>query len=322
MKISYHISHEQCSPRDLLALVQHAESAGFDAAFSSDHLQPWLHSQGESGFLWAWLGAALQATQHLCFSAITVPGGWRYHPAIVAQAIATVCTMYPSRLPWIAFGSGEALNEGVVGHGWPPKAERDRRLQEGCQIIRELLSGATVTRSQGIVTDQARLWTRPTQAPLLIGAAVSAATAAWLADWADGLLTAAKNIDDLSKIIAAFRSKAPHKPVHAKIDLSWAPSAEMALSFAHDQWRYQCLPAHLLQELRTPEAFEHAARAVQPQDMHNAVLISADLAQHREWLQQRARLGLSSIDLHNVGPNQHEFIEAFGKHVLPAVRGV
>jgi probable non-F420 flavinoid oxidoreductase len=322
MKISYHVSHEQFSPRELLELVQHAEAAGFDAAFSSDHLQPWLRSQGESGFLWSWLGSALQATQHLSFGAITVPCGWRYHPVIVAQAIATVCSMYPGRVPWIAFGSGEALNEGVMGRGWPPKSERNQRLQQGCQIIRELLSGASVTQSAGIITDHARLWTRPTQPPLLIGAAVSAATACSMADWADGLLTTAMKSEDLAAIIAAFRQRAPHKPVHAKIDLSWATSEDLALTHAYEQWRYQCLSATQLQELKTPEEFEQASSSVRPQDLRDAVLVSADLTQQLQWLQQRARLGVDSIDLHNVGPNQHEFIEAFGTHVLPALRAM
>lgn len=106
---SYHISHEQFAPSELLRLVQHAEAVGFDAAFSSDHLQLWAAAQGHSGFAWSWLGAALQATGRLTFGAITVPGGWRYQPVVLAQAVATLAEMFPDRVPWIALGSGEAV---------------------------------------------------------------------------------------------------------------------------------------------------------------------------------------------------------------------
>jgi alkanesulfonate monooxygenase SsuD/methylene tetrahydromethanopterin reductase-like flavin-dependent oxidoreductase (luciferase family) len=129
-RISYHVSHEQFSPRELLRYVREAEAAGFDAAFSSDHLQPWAPSQGQSGFAWAWLGAALAQTERLSFSVITVPGGWRYHPAVLAQAIATLGQMFPGRLPWVAVGTGETINERMVGLDWPEKGERNARLRE------------------------------------------------------------------------------------------------------------------------------------------------------------------------------------------------
>src|SRR5687767_11537367 len=141
---SYHASHEQFSPRDLLQFVCAAEQSGFDAAFSSDHLQPWGAIQGHSANLWSWLGAAMQATSRLQFGAITVPGGWRYHPVVTAHALGTLTQMYPDRLPWIALGSGEAINERTVGLGWPDKDERDARLAEAASIIRRLLAGETV----------------------------------------------------------------------------------------------------------------------------------------------------------------------------------
>lgn len=320
VKISYHVSHEQFSPRELLDLVRHAEDVGFDAAFSSDHIQPWLPDQGHSGYLWAWLGAAMQATHRLTFAAITVPGGWRHHPTVAAQAIATIGQMFPGRMPWIALGSGEALNECVVGQGWPEKAERNARLKEGADVIRHLLRGETVSQSGHFSTLEARIWSRPQSAPRLIGAALSEATAAFVAEWADGLLTTARHVDDLRRICAAFRASAPNKPMHAKIDLCWAPTDLDAMRQAHTQWRAHCLPKDELATLRTPEQFEHAARAIAPENVHQAVLISSDLGQHIEWLRERMALGFESIDLHQVGRDQHEFIEAFGSRVLPALR--
>src|SRR5919202_3358811 len=132
-RIGYHASHEQFAPSELLRLVQCAEAAGFDCAMSSDHFRPWGPSQGQSGFAWAWLGAALQATSRP-FGVISAPG-YRYQPAILAQAAATLCEMFPGRL-WLALGSGQRLNEDLTGTAWPNKEERNARLEECAGIMR------------------------------------------------------------------------------------------------------------------------------------------------------------------------------------------
>jgi coenzyme F420-dependent glucose-6-phosphate dehydrogenase len=320
IEISYHISHEQFSPRELLTLVRQAEDAGFDAAFSSDHIQPWTPAQGHSGFIWSWLGAALQATQRLRFSGITVPGNWRYHPAVAAQAIATLGEMFPGRVPWFALGSGEALNECIVGEGWPEKEERHARLQEAADMMRALLKGERATGSPHIPAEGARLWSRPAEPTQLFGAALSETTAEWMGSWAEGLLTTAPDLAKLSRIVAAFGRHGRGKPMHAKVDLSWAPTEAQALAQAHEQWRAHAVKGGVAAELRMPEQFEDAARLVTPEQVRDVVLVSSSLQQHIEWLQERAALGFESLDLHNVGRNQSEFIEAFGRHVLPALR--
>jgi probable non-F420 flavinoid oxidoreductase len=318
--ISYHASHEQFSPRRLIELACRAEAAGFDAVFSSDHIHPWTPTQGHSGFMWAWLGAAMQATQRIPFAAITIPGGWRYHPAVTAQAIASIGEMFPGRLPWVALGSGEALNERVTGAAWPAKPERNQRLHAAAQIIHELLAGKTVTRDGIIPTREARVWSRPVATTRLIGAALTTDTASWLSTWADGLLTVATDLQAATNTVQAFRSGADNKPVYAKLDLSWAPTEQQALAQAHEQWRVQALARNKLAELSTPDEFEQAGNTVAPEEMHDAVLVSADLDQHIEWIKERQALGFEMLDLHNVGTNQQEFIDAFGKHVLPALR--
>src|SRR5690348_6515386 len=121
-RIGYHISHEQCKPSLLLKYAQMAEAAGFNAALSSDHFNPWNRAQGQSGFAWSWLGAAMQATG-LSYGVVNAPGQ-RYHPAIIAQASATLAELFPGRF-WIALGSGQALNETITGQRWPSKAERN-----------------------------------------------------------------------------------------------------------------------------------------------------------------------------------------------------
>jgi probable non-F420 flavinoid oxidoreductase len=318
---SYHASHEQFAPGELLAWVQRAEGAGFDGAFSSDHLQPWGLAQGHSGFAWSWIGAALQATQKVTFSLITVPGGWRYQPVVLAQAIATLAQMYEGRLPWVALGSGQAINERTVGTDWPGKCDRNKRLFEGGQIIKRLLAGETVTHQGSVSALNARVWSRPQQVPKLVGAAVSEQTAEWLGDWADGLLTAGHDPEKLAKIVAAFRRGGGQgKPIYLKLGLSWAAGAAEALRQAHEQWRFNVLGGDVSWELARPEDFEQATRFVRPEDLHDSLFISHEAAAHIERLSALAELGFDAIVLHNVGRNQAEFIDAFADRVLPHLR--
>ena len=155
----------------------------------SDHFAPWSERQGHSAFAWSWLGAALQATD-LSFGAVNAPGQ-RYHPAIIAQAIATLSAMYEGRF-WVALGSGESANEHITGAAWPRKELRNQRLRECVEVIRALLAGEEVNHDGLVTVDRARVWTLPETQPLLLAAAVSAETAGWAAEWADGLATVAQ----------------------------------------------------------------------------------------------------------------------------------
>jgi probable non-F420 flavinoid oxidoreductase len=319
--VSYHASHEQFDPDELLRLAVLAERAGFDAIFSSDHLQPWAPEQGASGFAWSWLGAAMQATTRCTFAAITVPSGWRYHPVVLAQAIATLGLMFPKRLPWIAFGSGEAINECIVGADWPAKDERNARLKEGAGLVRALLAGARVTHRGRVQAVNAKLWSRPSEPAQIVGAATSEQTAAWLASWADGLLTTCHDVKRLKRVIDAFRDAGgAGKPVHVKIDVSWAETERGALEQAHEQWRYNMLGAGVNWDIADPSHFERAARFIRPEDVREAVFVSADLKRHAARLAEIGSLGVETLDIHNVGRNQSQFIEAFGRHVLPELK--
>ena len=317
--IGYHGSHEQLLPSALLRCVVAAEAAGFQAAMCSDHFAPWSSRQGHSGFAWSWLGAALQATG-LGFGVVNAPGQ-RYHPAIVAQAAATLSELFPGRF-WLALGSGEASNEHITGDRWPNKAQRRARLGEAVAVIRALLAGETVSH-QGLVTvDRARLWTLPEQSPPLIGAAISAETAAWVGGWADGLVTINQDHDTLRAVIDAFRSNGgEHKPLFLQVHLSWAADEDTALAVAHDQWSTNVFPTSVAMELELPEQFEAAARFVAPDDVRSAVLVSADLGRHAAWLGEYAELGFERLYLHEVGQAGHQrpFIDAFGSKVIPAL---
>jgi G6PDH family F420-dependent oxidoreductase len=154
----FHASHEQLDPRQLLACAQLAEAAGFERITASDHIQPWSEAQGQAGFVWSWLGAAMETTG-LSYRTVSAPG-WRYHPAVLAQAGATLSVMYPDRL-WMSLGSGEALNESITGLNWPAKPERNARLKECADVMRALWAGETVTHRGRIVVEEAKLYVRP-----------------------------------------------------------------------------------------------------------------------------------------------------------------
>jgi probable non-F420 flavinoid oxidoreductase len=316
-RIGIHASHEQIPPGRLLAAVRHAEAAGFGAAMCSDHFSPWSERQGESGFAWSWLGAALEATD-LSLGCVNAPGQ-RYHPAIIAQAAATLAEMYPGRF-WVALGTGEASNEHITGDRWPDKATRTARLRECVDIMRALFAGEVVDHDGLVTVDRARLWTLPEQPPKLIGAAVTEPTARWAGEWADGLVTINQPRRQLERVLAAFREGGGEgKPVFLQVHLSWAPDEQRALDIAYDQWRTNLYSPPLPWDLQTVEQFDEAARFVRPEDVRSGVLVSADLQQHVAWLQELAALGFDAVYLHHVGQELDPFIDAFGETVLPAL---
>jgi coenzyme F420-dependent glucose-6-phosphate dehydrogenase len=316
-RYGFHASHEQHSPDKLLEHVRAAESAGFEAAMCSDHFHPWLDEQGESGFAWAWLGAALEATS-LSFGTVTAPG-WRYHPAVVAQGAATLAVMYPGRF-WLAIGSGEALNESITGLPWPPKHERTSQLAECGDVMHRLWRGETVNHDGRFSVRNAKLYSRPKSPPVLYAAALHAETAAAVAPWADALLTIGGERDAVREVIEAFRANGGEgKPVGLQHVVSWAPTDREAREQAHQQWRQSVL-GDLLSELPTPAAFSDAARKVTAAEVEQVVRVSSDPDRHAAWLAAYAELGVDDVYIMNAGKNQEQYIEAFGAKVLPQLR--
>jgi coenzyme F420-dependent glucose-6-phosphate dehydrogenase len=317
--IGYHASHEQFRPSTLLSHVQAAEHAGFQNAMCSDHFHPWSERQGQSGFAWSWLGAAMHATR-LPFGVVNAPGQ-RYHPAVIAQAAATLAELFPDRF-WLALGSGQYLNEHITGGTWPPKPERNARLREAVDVIRALWRGETVTHRGHFVVEDARLYTRPLTPPAIVGAALTVETAAWVASWADALITVYKPRSELEPIIQAFRDGGGQtKPMFLQYQLSYAGTDEEAGRAAYDQWRTNIFESPVLAQLRMPSEFDAAAELVKPEDVRRAVRISADLEQHADWIHEHVELGFAAIYLHCVHRDQARFIRDFGERVLPRFRG-
>ena len=316
-RIGFHASHEQISPRQLLLDVQQAERVGYDMAMCSDHYKPWSERQGHSGYTWAWLGAAL-ATTDLAFGCVCAPGQ-RYHPAVVAQKIGTLATMFPGRF-WTALASGEAMNESITGERWPSKEERVARLEECVDVIRRLLAGEVVNHTGLVTVDRAKVWDRPDEAPPLLVPAVSAASAARAAAWADGLITVNQDLETLREVIAAYRGAGGRGPLALQLHLSWAPTLEEAERIAFDQWRSNVLGAPLAWDIATVEGFDAASEHITLDSVRQAVRISDDLDQHVGWIREYADLGFDDIYLHFVGQDQAAYLDAFGTHVLPKVR--
>ncbi|MBD2114666.1 MULTISPECIES: TIGR03885 family FMN-dependent LLM class oxidoreductase [Cyanophyceae] len=318
VKFAYHASHEQFAPSALLGWAQKAEQAGFTAVTSSDHFHPWSERQGECGFAWSWLGAAMHATS-LPFGVVCAPGQ-RYHPAIIAQAAATLGEMFSDRF-WVALGTGQAMNEAITGQPWPIKAERNARLKECVDVIRALWAGETVTHHGLVQVEEAKLYSRPANPPRIMGAAITPKTAEWVGSWADGLITISHPHDKLREMVEAFRrGGGEHKPMYLKVQLSYAQDQETALHGAHDQWRTNIFESQVLSDFRIPSQFDAAATFVKPEDMYQYVRVSADPQQHIEWLQKDIELGFETISLHNVNREQQQFIEVFGEKVLPFLK--
>lgn len=317
--IGYHCAHERFRPSELVNFIRLAESVGFEAGMCSDHFHPWNEAQGQSGYTWSWLGAAMQATQ-FSFGMVCAPGQ-RYHPAIIAQAAATLAEMFPGRL-WCAFGSGQYLNEHITGEGWLPKSQREARLRESVDVIRALWAGETVTHRGYITVEEAKLYTRPQQTPLILGAALSNETAAWVGSWADGVITAAKPRSDQEQFIEAFRRGGGNgKPMYLQSLHAYASSYDVAIKEAWQEWRTNVFGSLIQADLKMPAHFEALGSLVRPEDMTKAVRVSAQLEDHIDWLKQDIELGFDHIFLHNAAADQTDFILTFGQKVLPVLKG-
>src|SRR3569623_1294628 len=311
MRIGYHTTHEQFSPSKLLEFVRAAEAAGFHEAKSSDHFHPWSERQAQSGHAWSWLGAALQATR-FPIGVITAPG-YRYHPAVGAQAAATLGKMYPGRF-WLALGSGEAINEASTGFYLPEKDVRNDRLSECVEIIRRLFTGEFVTHRGRVTVVEAKLYSRPQQPVPIFGAAITSQTAAFVASWSDGLLIAGYDPAAVAPIVDAFRtSGGAGKPIHLQMAVSLAATVAEAEQAALDQWSAAAIGGGVNLDLRRPGDFDQASRMVSADDVRNAVLVTDSVDQISDSIARLEALSIDVVHLHQVGRSQLEFIESIGR---------
>ncbi len=323
--VGYSAALEQFHPTDLLHWCQEAEQAGFGGAMAADHFHPWVPQQGQSSFAWSWMGALGLATSKLTFGPGVTSVSYRYHPAIIAQASATLAAMYPGRF-WLGMGTGEALNEHVVGGEWPEAAVRLERMMESVEIIQQLFTGKKVRfAGQHLKMESARLYTRPaTPCPIYIAASgpKAAETAGRLAD---GFITPAAPHEKLKRLIEHFE-KGAHEagkdpstmPRLLQLHVSWASTREEAEQQALQEWPNGGISAPK-QDIRSPEDLAEFAKLVRPDHFNGRVFISTDLDEHRRHIQGFFDLGFNEVHVHNVGRNQSEWIRAYGESVIPAL---
>jgi coenzyme F420-dependent glucose-6-phosphate dehydrogenase len=324
--IGYAAMLEQFHPTELLDLCAQAEVAGFNAGFMvSEHFHPWTPQQGNAAFAWSFMGALGQRTKLPFGTAVTCPG-FRYHPAVIAHAAATLGAMYPGRF-WLGLGAGEALNEHVIGGEWPEVGIRSSMLFEAIEVIDKLFSGKGVKHDGEYFTlESAKLYTRPEQPVPVFVATAGPLNAKRSGLHASGMITVGAADEKIEMLFAKFAEgcreagKDPEAaPKLLQIHVSWAPTQQEAVDNAVREWPNGGMPFPK-QDIRNPEDFASMAKMVRPEHFTNRVLISADLEEHAAHIAKYVEMGFDEIHLHNVGRNQAEFITAFGEHVIPQLK--
>ncbi|MGI8475327.1 MAG: TIGR03557 family F420-dependent LLM class oxidoreductase [Thermomicrobiales bacterium] len=323
--LGYAASFEQFHPTDLLTYAKMAEENGFSSVMASDHFHPWVPSQGHSAFVWSWMGA-LGATTKLRFGTGVTPPGYRYHPAVLAQAAATLEAMFPGRF-YLGLGAGEALNEHIVGDYWPEAPVRLERLTESIEIIQKLFTGKVVKyRSQHFRVESAKLYTLPPTPPPIYVATAGPIQAYRTGKMTDGLITVGAADEKVKMLIERFEAGAREAgkdpstlPKIIQIKVSFADTVEQATENAIKEWPNGGM-SFPKGDIRNPEDFEAMAKMVKPEHYKNRVLLTPDLDEHVAQIQHYIDLGFNEVYVHNVGRTQEAFIEAYGKRVAPNLK--
>jgi G6PDH family F420-dependent oxidoreductase len=318
VELGYHLSSEEHAPLDLVRHARLAEEAGFRFALISDHLHPWTDRQGQSPFVWSVLGALAQALGRLRLgTGVTCPI-MRTPPWLVAHAAATMGALLPGRF-LLGLGTGENLNEHVLGEGWPPAAVRSAMLEEAIEVIRLLWTGELCSHEGTFYrVEEMRLYTRPASPPPILVAASSEGTARLAGRLGDGLIA----VEPAPALVEAFEDAGGRgKPRYGKVTVCWAPTEAEALETARTWWPVAVLPPVLMSELRLPAQFEAAARKVRDEDLAEALVLGPDPRRHAERIDAFARSGFTHVYVHQVGPEQHGCLDFYAREILPRLGG-
>jgi G6PDH family F420-dependent oxidoreductase len=316
VRIGYFLSSEEYGPVEAVRQARLAEDHGMSRIWISDHFHPWNAEQGQSPFVWTTIGAIAQATRLHITTAVTCPI-MRIHPAIVAQAAATTAVLSEGRFT-LGVGSGEALNEHILGDRWPGTGVRLEMLEEAVDVIRALFTGEVVHHpGEHYEVDHARLYTLP-ERPVPIYMSGFGPTSAKLAGRiADGFI----NVKPDAELVEAFRAGGGQgKPVHGGLKVCWAPTKEQGVRTAHRLWANEELPGELAQVLPTPEHFEQADQLVTPEMVAKSVPCGPDPQPYVEAIRAYADAGFDELYIQQIGPDQDEFFDFFTKKVEPLLR--
>lgn len=320
--IGYAAMLEQFHPTDVVRYCARAEAAGFSGVMAADHFQPWVPQQGQAAFVWNVLTAIGEQTSGDLGPGVSCPS-FRFHPAIIAQASATLAAMYPDR-HWLGLGSGEALNEHIVGGYWPQVPERIAMMFEAIEIISKLFTGKEVKHAgKYFQLHSTRLWTMPAVPPPIYVATAGPITAKKTGVHCDGIITVGAPLEKIGGIFAKFDEGARSvgkdpdtMPKIMQLHLSWAATEEEAWHNALTEWPNGGMKFPK-QDIRSPLDFEQMAKLVRREDFDGRMLISSDPDAHRAEIQRYLDLGIDRLYLHNVGRNQEQWIDVFAADVLP-----
>lgn len=314
-EIGFFLSSEEHGPADLVGYAQQAEAAGFRSVLISDHFHPWLDVQGQSPFVWSVIGGIAATTQLRVTTGVTCPTV-RMHPAIVAQAAATSHLLLQGRFV-LGVGTGENLNEHILGQRWPSAGERLEMLEEAVEVMRKLWTGEMVThRGAHYTVDNARLYSCPARPPSVVVSAFGPRATALAARIGDGFITVTPDAD----LVRAYRDNGGHGPIVGSVKVSWDADEGRARHRASELWPTDALPGQLNQELALPQHFEAAVSLVPEEAVTASVPCGPDAARHAEAINRYVDAGFDEVYVNQIGPDQEGFLEFFTKEVRPLLR--
>ncbi len=317
VELGYALSSEEHAPNDLVNNARRAEEAGFTFAFISDHYHPWIDRQGHSPFVWNVIGGIAQVTERLRLgTGVTCPT-IRYHPAIIAQAAATSAAMMPGRF-FLGVGSGENLNEHILGDRWPSVDVRQEMMEEAIEVIRKLWQGGYKShRGRHYTVENARIYTLPEELPLIMVAAGGTQAAELAGRVGNGLIGTSPQSELLQTFDAASGTG---KPRYGQVTVCWAEDEAEARRTAHEWWPNAAVKGDLSQELPLPMHFEQASQMVTEEDVAQAIVCGPDPERHIQVIQQFVDAGYNHVYVHQVGPDQEGFFRFYESEVIPRFR--
>jgi G6PDH family F420-dependent oxidoreductase len=317
MKLGYFLASEEYGPRELVRQAQLAEQAGFHALWISDHYHPWNEEQGHSSFVWSTIGAVGQATDLRVTTGVTCPT-LRIHPAVIAQAAATCSLLLEGRFQ-LGVGSGEALNEHIFGDAWPAIEHRLAMLEEAIDVIRVLWQGGSQDYDgDHYHVENARIYDLPDEPPPILVSGFGPKSIDLAARVGDGYCTTKPDAD----AIRSYREGGgAGKPVQAGAKVCWARDDAKARQTAHRLWANTGLPGELAQVLPTPAHIEQASELVTEEMIAEVTPCGPDLDRHLSALQEFADAGVDELFVQQIGPEQDEFFEVYGREIVPRFNG-
>ncbi len=318
-ELGYALSAEEHTPQDLVRYAQRAEEVGFTFALISDHFHPWIDNQGHSPFVWNVIGAIAHATERLRLgTGVTCPL-IRIHPAIIAQAAATSAAMMPGRF-FLGVGTGENLNEHILGDRWPPHDLRLEMLHEAVELIRKLWEGEVTSYwGEYYVVEDARIYTLPDTPPPILVAAGGKQTAQAAGEMGDGLISTAPKKELVTQFQEAYgqKSSSGNVPCIGQLTVCWAEDEEEAKDIVQKIWPNSGLPGEMTQELRTPSHFEQAVKIVSREEATKDIITGPDPQRHREGIQKFIDAGFDQVYIHQIGHDQEGFFRFYEQEILP-----